>query len=386
MANNKILILAGAPENKALDWDPAELLTGFQHRIVQFAGLDHQETAASWPKANALPESTAPANVAWRSIQLERTHMPTGFSQQRALRFAFGPGQSTAPEFMSTAAAVSFSTSFGDDGSQEGSQDHHDQDTGRSLLSQFYEHSLAVHEEMPSSFLPASDGSQDSSFLSDNANSLLSVDDSSADPLSEPLQFRGASQLSDLDSIPSAAYLDKIHPQTMTCNLIVGIISISQPKAVKTRWGSTRYLVEVLVADETKAGFAITFWLSSDSVAESVLAGLRPQDVVLMQNVALNSFMKKVYGTTLRKDLTKVHLLHRARLDARDNGGYYSASDLRSNRSAHAQLDKTRRVWDWVLRFVGHERGEGQRQRPGVAAPHHPWDRPPLDDSYSLAS
>ncbi|KAK3692819.1 hypothetical protein B0T22DRAFT_26936 [Podospora appendiculata] len=380
---SKVLILAGAPENKALDWNSAELLTGFQHRIVQFVGLDQTEAGASWPRANALLESTAPTNVAWRSIQLERAHMPTGFSQQRALRFAFGPGQSTAPEFMSTAAAVSFSTSFGD-GSHDGSKDRQDQDTGRSLVSQFYEHSLAVHEEMPSSFLPAADESENTSYLSDNASSLLSADDSSASPIREPLQFRGASQLSDLDSIPSAAYLDKIHPQTMTCNLIVGIVSISQPKALRTRWGSTRYLVEVLVADETKAGFAITFWLSSDSVAESVLAGLRPQDVVLMQNVALNSFTKKVYGTTLRKDLTKVHLLYRARLDARDNGGYYSASDLRSNRSAHAQLDKTRRVWDWVLKFVGHKREEGSR--PGVAAPRHPWNRPPLDDSYSLAS
>ncbi|KAG7286177.1 hypothetical protein NEMBOFW57_008482 [Staphylotrichum longicolle] len=130
----------------------------------------------------------------------------------------------------------------------------------------------------------------------------------------------------------------------MTFNLIVGIISISQPRAVKTRWGATKYLVEVLVGDETKAGFAITYWLPYNSVDESPLAGLRPQDVVLVQNVALNVFNNKVYGSSLRKNLTKVHLLSRMKLDPQDTGGYYSTSDLSFPGSAHPQLEKTRRL------------------------------------------
>jgi hypothetical protein len=163
-------------------------------------------------------------------------------------------------------------------------------------------------------------------------------------------------------------YLNSIHPQTMTVNLIIGIISIPEPRAIKTRRGAPVELIEVLAGDETKSGFGINFWLSSSQSAQgdmrSLLSGLRPRDVVLIRNVALSSFRGKVYGQSLRKDMTKVHLLYRNRVDKNDVGGCYSAADLAVDEPAPPQVERTRRVREWVLKFVGagtaQQKGKGR--------------------------
>jgi hypothetical protein len=358
---SKVLLFTGAPESNALDWTASGLLSEFHDAIAAFAGISSNRP----PPSPTFTASFVPEHAAWRSLSLTKENIPTGFSQQYAISFnhglneaAFGP----SPEFLTT-DTLSF-TSDGDDMEQN------------PVLSQFYEHSMAAHEELTSSQLISQSTGHGTSFLSDSASSFVSGHGSKPDSIKGPLLFRGSDALSDLKSFPSAAYLTKIQPQTMTCNLIVGIISIPQPKAVKTRWGTTKYLVEVLVGDETKAGFAITYWLPYDTVDESPLAGLRPGDIVLVQNVALNVFSNKVYGSSLRKSLTKVHLLYRRKLDDRDAGGYYSGSDLSYTRLAHPQLEKTRRVRDWVLNFVG--RGNDHQ---GPTNPRPRWDRPPADDT-----
>jgi hypothetical protein len=356
---NKILIFTGAPEYNALDWTASGLLSEFQDTIARFAGATTETRLPS-------TTSSAPEHAVWRSLSLDKATIPTGFSQQYAINVDYGPDETVfgpSPEFLDT-VTLSF-TSDGDDSAHN------------PVLSQFYEHSIAVHDELPSSQLVSQSTGQATSFLSDGTSSFLSGDGSQPGSIKGPILFRGSDLVGDLKSIPPAAYLLKIQPQTMTCNLIVGIISVSQPRAIKTRWGATKYLVEVLVGDETKAGFAITYWLPYDSVHESPLAGLRPRDIVLVQNVGLNVFAKKVYGSSLRKNLTKVHLLYRMKLDSRDAGGYYSASDL-SAASVHPQLEKTRRVRDWVLNFVG----RGTHQAKMNRKPR--WDRPPEDDTQLL--
>jgi hypothetical protein len=166
----------------------------------------------------------------------------------------------------------------------------------------------------------------------------------------------------DLRDIPNAKFLDSIQPQTMTVNLIVGIISVAPPRAIKTRRGAEVELVELLVGDETKSGFGINFWLSplskesNDGRAvddmRNVLLSLRPQDIVLLRNVAMSSFRGKVYGQSLRKEMTKVQLLYRNRIDKTDIGGYYTVTDFDIGRNMHPQLAKTMEVRDWVSRFV----------------------------------
>jgi hypothetical protein len=363
---SKILILAGAPESNALDWSADGLLSHFEDSISRFVSVD---------PCNRVPRATTstPKHAAWRSLPLDRANIPTGFTQQFPINFYYGPDETVfgpSPEFLTTASFSALSDDAGDDG-------EHD-----TVLSQLYEHSIAIHEALPSSQLVPQSTGQASSFLSDDTGSFVSGDGSQPGSIKGPVLFRGSDLLHDLKNIPSAAYLTKIRPHTLTCNLIVGIISISQPRAVKTRWGATKYLAEVLVGDDSKAGFAITYWLPYDSVEESRLGGLRPRDIVLVQSVALNVFTNKVYGSSLRKDLTKVHLLYRMKLDSRDTGGYYNTADLASTGTVHPQLAKTRRVRDWVLNFVGRGAPEGHDSAKTIRRPR--WDRPPADDTQLL--
>jgi hypothetical protein len=363
---SKILILTGAPESNALDWSAGGLLSEFEDSISRFTSIN-SDTCNGVPQAT----SSAPQHAAWRSLPLDRENIPTGLTQQCPIDFYYGPDESVfgpSPEFLTTASFSALSDA--DDG-------EHD-----TVLSQLYEHSIAIHDALPSSQLVSQSTGQASSFLSDDTGSFVSGDGSQPGSIKGPVLFRGSHLLHDLKNIPSAAYLTEIRPHTMTCNLIVGIISISQSRAVKTRWGATKYLAEVLVGDDSKAGFAITYWLPYDSVEESRLGGLRPRDIVLVQNVALNVFTKKVYGSSLRKDLTKVHLLYRMKLDSRDAGGYYSTADLAFTGTVHPQLAKTQRVRDWVLNFVGRGAPDGQDSAKTIRRPR--WDRPPADDTQLL--
>lgn len=345
---SKILIFAGAPESSALNWDSSQLLSEFQDAAARVAGLNTNTREAA---------SSAPEHAAWRSLSLDRANIHTDFSQRYSFSLHDGPGAFTPGSDTEFPTSTSLSFIDGDESDR------------------FYEHSLAIHQDLTSSQLVSQSSTQISHVLGDDTTSFMS-DVGTQTPAREPLLFRGSDVLGDLKNIPPAASLIKIQPQTMTCNLLAGIISISQPRAIKTRWGSTKHLVEVLVGDETRAGFTVTYWLPSDSIENSPLAGLRPQDIVLMQNVALNVFTNKVYGSSLRKNLTKMYLLYRAKLDAHDTGGHYSTSDLASATSAHPQLEKTRRVRDWVRNFVGHGSREGAKMNPGPR-----WNRPPADDT-----
>ncbi|KAK3384440.1 hypothetical protein B0T24DRAFT_85414 [Lasiosphaeria ovina] len=459
----RVLIFAGAPESHALDWRSSGLLADFEDSIAPFAGVKKAVSltslnpttaaaaaAAAAPSASEAEAEAEPAGVEteteteasslavpkhamWRSLPLEQARYRTDTAmtaatasatfvvpdQMETAHLSWDVSQLTSeptgggrgldglePQFFTTTclslAAVDLPERGGGGPVPNQAAAHQEE-----VISQFYEHSMAIHElneqRLASSQFSITGGSfadsqtaPTSSFTHANdTTSFLGADGSGngaeAMPVREPLSFRGSSHLSDLKDIPSAAYLVKILPQTMSCNLIVGIISISQPRMVKTRWGSIKYLVEVLVGDETRAGFAITFWLTSDTVAQSLLAGLRPLDVVLLQNVALNVFTNQVYGSSLRKDLTKAHLLYRAKLDSQDVQGHYGPSDLTSGKPAHLQLDKTRLVRDWVLRFVGdsrnHQTVDGgsnntSASKASKTGPTRPrWHLPPLDDT-----
>ncbi|EGS19601.1 uncharacterized protein CTHT_0040800 [Thermochaetoides thermophila DSM 1495] len=359
----RTIILTGAPESSALDWDSAKLLSEFQDNVARFAR--HKRVKRDKDVASRSSGSQ-PKFAVWRSLSLEKKSISTGFSQQFTPSFPYIPAGSfpeTATEFLTT---ISLSST---------SDDHHVENKNNLALSQFYEHSLAMHQQdLASSQLIMTQSSvyDTTSYMSDEYTTSLLSGQGSQQPPKEPLPLRDV--IVDLTNIPSAAYLERIQPQTVTCTLIVGIISISQPRMITTRWGATKHLVEVLVGDETKAGFAITYWLPSDSVSNSPLAGLRPQDIVLMQHVGLNVFSGRVYGCSLRRDLTKVHLLYRARLDSKDTGGYYSTTDL-SAHSPHPQLRKTRRVRDWVINFVGQGAvGPKSKSRPR-------WDVRPADET-----
>lgn len=293
------------------------------------------------------PDDASSVDIpAWRSLPLNPQPLPGGFSELHRIRDSY-PGPSL--DFFTTA-----DVSMNAGSTQESIQD------ARDTISQFCEQSLALHNPPPSH--------QDDAAGNNTALTCsLSVTSSSFKSTSTPQPV--PCHLSDVEDIPSARQVLDLGPQTITVNLIVGIISIAQPRSVTTRWGTTLSLIEVLVGDDTKSGFGVTFWLSGAGAEESQVARLRRQDVVLIRNVALHVFQNKVYGQSMRRGLTQIHPLW-----SRHGRAHYSTRDLARKRpSTHPQMVKTSKVKDWVLDFVLAEAPcAGEKARKS-------WDEPPSD-------
>lgn len=338
----KTIFLMGAPLPSHLDWANDELL---------HASLPPFRDADSTDKDQSPLRQES---VKWRILQPVQSEGWNGDHHD----FYYGPED---PDFLIShqlVTAESQSTCGPDD---------------ESALSQFYDHSFAVHEtsEISVSGLPEDDISQ----LSDTGlESLLAPavipDEAGATELPPTLQISG--KLSDLQEIPTARHLQSIVPQTMTVNLIVGVVAIHPPRRVVTRQWKTEYdIIELIVGDETRSGFGINFWVAPDKSSGAKdqeiarlgrsLATLRPQDIILLRTVGLSSFRDRVYGQSLRGGMTKVDLLHRRLVDATDAGGFYQGGI--PARSSHDDLlPKVRRVRDWILRFVGTTEGAGGGQ------------------------
>ena len=365
------MMFAGAPEYHALDWKDDELLDHFLAPLATF--VDQVEDPLPVPTATD-PSSTTD-NAVWRSIPLQNMPLHTGFSQRHEL----WDGYYGEPEFFGSASLLIQASNDVSSASPTSTSL-----PSQSILEQFYDHSLAIHDDIASSQLPA--GSFSTVLSSFNTTEGVTIDDSrvlSPDPSSRQACVPEVAHLSDLEDIPNAAYLQSISPQTMTVNLIVGIISIAEPRTIRTRWGSTKSLVELLVGDETKSGFTITFWLPGPDEPGAgsrvdAIRQLRRQDIVLLRNVALGAFMQKVHGHSLRKGLTKVDLLHRRKLSRDDVGGPYTVRQLSSKKYAHPQLMKTRRVWQWAVDFVG-SGGNSLGKRKMKTRSMKDWDVPPPD-------
>ncbi|KAG6019143.1 hypothetical protein E4U41_003383 [Claviceps citrina] len=330
----KILLMTGPPSSSSIV-ESSCTVTGFEPPF-----LDLLDVPATTTTSTSTPRPTNPQYTAWRSLALTRQPLHTGLTQTHAANVStFSNGA-----FFTTADATAPEGHVSLESSTTASQD---------LLTHFCEQSIGVH---------AMSNALDSQSLVDLTESFTTS------ILSEDGHVACPRHLSDLEDVPSAKQVISLEPQTMTVNIIVGVLSVAQPRTVTTRWGSTLSLVEVLVGDDTATGFAVTFWVPRDELAGSDVMALRRQDVVLLENVALHVFRNKVYGQSLRRGLTKLHLLWRA-----DGSGYYSSRSLRA-KGGNPQREKTRIVKDWVIRFVGVD-PQARRTRSGSS-----WDRPP-DDS-----
>ncbi|KAH7040350.1 uncharacterized protein B0I36DRAFT_310500 [Microdochium trichocladiopsis] len=365
-----LVIITGAPEAKDLKWDRDSLLTDFEPpftRLASFFPLGCHEFS------QGAADDARDNEAVWRSIPLRQARLPTGFSQNHNLHHTYRPDAN----FIST-MTVSLADSAYDTSDLQQSQSE--------FIEQLYENSLVLHDDSRGSQLHTQSFEATGSSLS--ASQDMGTEDSDHLPgASHPsAAVSGVGHLSDLEDLPKATYLDSIRPQTMTVNLIVGIISIAEPRTVRTRWGSTKSLVEMLLGDETKSGFSVTFWLSNDKrggggdhrdSVETTLRGLRRQDVILLRNVALGTFSNKVHGHSLHTNMTRVHLLHRRKVDGADLCGLYTPREMASRRSTHPQLAKARRVWEWTIDFVGGSEHLGKRKTRSRSV--RSWEVPPPD-------
>jgi hypothetical protein len=337
---------AGAPLRQHLDWEERHLINDLIPQITEFLKLEFISSSAV---------HTPGHEAVWRRIETAPTHLPTGLSQNNGW-----VGDYDGNAAYLAAVDPSWRSSMGWD--EETSFEEM-----REVTSQFYEHSLAIHDDLVTSQIVFPDGSSNGvesqgvdSYASSHLMGTLSpsvLDESDVSvPRVAPL---APGPLTDLRALPNAKHLLAVQPQTVTVNLVVGIISTSPPRAIQTRRGAEVELLELLVGDSTKSGFPINFWLSSSRRDErfgpdlrETLEALRRQDIVLLQNVALSSFRGQVFGQSLHRGMTKVHLLHRSNAATGEHIGYYNYKQLENDGPGDPLLAHTRRVKDWILKFV----------------------------------
>lgn len=350
----KVLFLTGAPLSKSLGWNEDELSASLQPCFAE-----------KCPGAKQRLPSIEGAMPSWRALPLVQPHLPTGLTQSSVESWSFRGhnGEKNETSFLSTS---NLSCSSSNPGASQSQQSPSCQSIREENLSQYYEHSFALHEDIPSSQILGPVSTAEESFLTEpeefstayTTNNDLETDD-------QVTRSKLASgHLSDLKDIPNAAYLHSINPQTMTVNLVAGIISISEPRTIKTRRGGRSVeLVEMLVGDDTRAGFGINIWLNpsyesnhsrpQEDILRSTMLQLRPRDIVLVKQVALSSFKGNVYGQSLRRGMTTMDLLYRSVVDNVDRRGAFGAKDLEEESIGDLQILKLKRVKEWVIQFVG---------------------------------
>jgi hypothetical protein len=174
------------------------------------------------------------------------------------------------------------------------------------------------------------------------SNSFLSTGssfDSFNTNLSEPSQKRGQSQspvlqlpvrmaVTSLDSLPSVKHIQSIYPATPTATFVCTVTEQLEPREVTTKkTGQKMLLQEIVVADETRSDFRVSFWFrplgqSNSRQAQQqqelgrTIDRLQLGDVVLLRNIVLSIFRDTLHGQSLRPSINKarttVEVLKRA--------------------------------------------------------------------------
>ncbi|KAF2449119.1 hypothetical protein P171DRAFT_336047, partial [Karstenula rhodostoma CBS 690.94] len=184
----------------------------------------------------------------------------------------------------------------------------------------FVHHSLIFHDTLLSSQIAPGglvDGAVTSqsfvatSFESTTSISMDSFQRSNTDvPI---LQIPTTLKLTALGTLPSAAHLRRIYPQTPTPNFLCVLAAPPEDREVFVRKGGYRMrLREITVADDTRSDFKITFWQKPQKTGDSqnvlghALQRIKAGDILLLRNIALNAFRDDVYGQSLNPSIARV--------------------------------------------------------------------------------
>lgn len=355
----QIIWLTGAPLSSSLDWSERSLCCPLQQ-----CSKEHERTKSPFSSPSIAPP-------AWRKLPLETKHLPSGLTQLFRSEDAAEKETQEMDEETSflTVTDVSILSDCSDHLSSQDIRSSGGSSDGG--LTQFYEYSYALHEEQPASDAIHMDSLDDTTqFSVATTESRIEADEMGQQLLQKAAQAKPRSlQTTSLRNIPNASAIRGLGTSTMSVDLLIAVLSISQPRLIKTKkYGRSVELVEMTVADDTKAGFGITLWLPvskehpakapHEELLRSSVANLRPQDIILARNVALESFKGKVYGQSLRKGITKLDLLYRNLVDAQDKPGAYSWEELNSI-TDDPQMIRVKAMHGWVMSFVG----AGQRPR-----------------------
>ena len=361
----KVIILTGAPSARSLKWTEAHLNAPVQ------AAFDDSSTETSRDET----KEKRPDRPAWRMLPLKAKHIPTGLTQETPLSVVGAEG----PRAIKTKYGLTEFLDLQSLSSQNKS--------GEEQLSQFLEHSFALHKETPSSqpqHLPEQ-GSQLTSTTT--GGSFKTPTGSASQPNLRTIPEDALKdQLIALKDVPSASAIVSLRPQKLMRSLIVAVLSVPPTRPCKNCWGHYSRpadRLELTVADETRSGFGVTLWLPPVSEPEgggdgeqperemntsvwshtfcNTARGLKLRDIILLQDVTLTEYRDKVYANS-REGFTRIELLFRQAEDGQENihsvppRARYRLKDLekaKDTKRSDYMVRKALRVWNWLVSFVG---------------------------------
>ena len=356
-------LFLGAPLASSLDWAEASLrpLGDWENTAVQITSREGEEFSTGYD----LPQ--------WRMVKPNDRHLESSMIRRRSypLWKDFDYYRATRPsqqnDLYKANKQLENSTVL-DETSRA-----YLKETGQILTSpvndtsNYLDASFAIHESLlPRSF--------------DETSTLDSLPDSYEHPPQQLVSDLSKDEITativtKLKDLPSAKYLSSIAPQTITINVVVGIISIPLPKTVITgrRWGCERQIdvVELLVGDDTRTAFQINLWLprgpeNDGQQTKQSLQKLRSHDIILIRSLALGSFRGTVTGSSLRRDTTRIDLLVGLRPEPEACTGVLSHEILSTVKTI---LDKSevvrnaKKVKEWLAHFVGDCSNAGSERR-----------------------
>jgi hypothetical protein len=340
----------GAPMVEDLDWNDKSLANEILPAFDRFSGYGSPQLFSD-KLSSPSPTTSSGEWPKWRSLLFD-THKPAvidpsveSFSSDRGNR-----QERAAPNVSFTSVATV-------------------DDLDVATTENFLEESFAVYNSVVVSQLrdhQVEDSITFDSFPNEYSTngSFISVGSKDSAPSQSFIPNLALQSLSypvvNLKSIPKADYLMRIAPQTVTVNLVVGILSVNPSRRVQLRQSkSTMDIVDLIVGDDTRTGFSISFWLVPQSMQQSelrddpmraVLESLKTRDVVVLRNVALRVWQGQVHGQSLSKRIsryeTKLEVL------GRDGDVDMGLAEKPPSAQSH-QLAKVKRVVDWVHAFLG---------------------------------
>ena len=357
----RVLMLTGATSAGSLTWDDANLLNSLEPPFCV-------RTVTDFPESKRA-DSSRPV---WRNVSLDY------------IRSRSDLGSESVPEKkrkLSASIGIESDLAFSsqDESLMALDQDRMSSATGDSL-GDFYEHSFTAHE-LSTTFLTSSSQETDDTWYSAEVDCSLPPERCSK-------VVSSALRLTHLRDIPNSSYIRSIEPQTMTVNLIIGIVSIGMPKTIVARKSKRRLgLVEMIVGDETGSGFRISLWLPEDSndshkavTLRDTVKRLQPHDILLAKNIGLYAFKDSVHGQSLRKDLSSLEVLYSKNTSEKGSPNLYNTSDLVREDLKDISLQRTIAVRNWMLKHVpGGTFATPKRSRRLTRQRGHLQDTLPLD-------
>ncbi|CAN9235310.1 unnamed protein product [Alternaria alternata] len=354
-------MLNGAPLRGYLNFDDDELLPVEECRFFDAASSTFSSTNDSTPV------------IKWRGISFGDSRLRTGWSQP--ILPDCSPGREMSDlSLPSVKESVSFLPE--DTTSLESKIAFEDPSLA---TNSFLEQSLMFHDTLLSSQVLPDDMTDktisSSSFLTTSFGTTAS-EFSSPSKVGEHtvnIQVPPKMAITPLGSLPSAQRLRAIYPQTPTPNFLCAVTATPEQKEVFVRKGGYKMkLWEIIVADDTRSNFKVTFWLrpSRESNNEQdhvqnlllqTLKGIKVGDILLLRNIALTSFGDNVFGQSLNPTIARA----RTSIDVLTKSGAGSSAQLGGLPPPVAETFK--RVKKWAKMHIASDTA-GPRKRKGSAA------------------